>query len=197
MYIWKCKRPSKRCVCFSRVGMNLSEGKNNVEFSPSFCYPWVIYIPKADGHLLRWAFTPLFYSWGINLWKTNKEDFLYTKPQANISQHQMVNDHWKLNIAFEVTARRPHPHLLYIVVRRLRVSSGALGCTCPGFSSLAFWNSSWSAWESCCTERERLRASQKLGCSRTCWIRELSIKSTVGSKWRIEPYFLMGTKGFK
>lgn len=127
----------------------------------------------------------------------NKEGFLYTKPQANISQHQMVNDHWQLNIAFEVTARRPHPYLLHIVVRRLRVSSGALGCTCPGFSSLAFWNSSWSAWESCCTERERLRASQKLGRSRTCWIRELSIKSTVGSKWRIEPYFLMGTKGFK
>lgn len=123
----------------------------------------------------------LFPSWMNNTLVENKET-LYVKPEVNSGQHQMINE--QLNTAHEVPEYSSGPHLSYIVVRRLRVSSEALGCTCPELSTRTFWNSSRRAWESCCTERDLSLASQKLGRSRTCWTRELSIKSTVESEWR-------------
>lgn len=84
-----------------------------------------------------------------------------------------------------------------MAARRLRVSSGALECTCAGFPIPVLWNSSWSSWKSCCMEREVSMPSPNRPRNRTCWIKELSTKSTEGSKGKTESYFLMRENGFR
>lgn len=179
--------PSKICACFSEQKWICLK---NVAFLPFALHESFI--------LARWismhVFAPLWneeYIWGK---QTKKPFYIY----ETLSKHQTTltsqwpeatnHPHW------EVTAWTPCPHLSYIVVSRLRVSSEALGCTCPGFSTLTLWNSSCRAWKICCTESVLPLASRRLWRSRTCWIRELSVKSTVGRRGRAAS-FLMGTKG--
>lgn len=156
------------------------------------CHPWVLYISEANKHVFFWMNNSP-PEWIMHLWKTKKPPYI----SAVVTQHQTVSDRWQRNTAPGVVVSPLRPHLSYIVVRRLRVSSEALGCTCPGSSTLTPWNSSCTAWKRCLTERGLSLASQRLGRSRTCWIWELSIKSTVESKWRVESDFPLGTKSFK
>lgn len=93
------------------------------------------------------------------------------------------------DLAPAVTGQSARPHLSNMATRRLRVSSGALGCTWTGLPIPVLWNSSRSSWKSCCTEMEVTVISPKCPCHRTCWIRELLIKSTAGSKQKMGTIF--------